>query len=692
MKRSGLSAARFLHLDGFNGWLFADRAHEVEPEHVPGIVEDVRGLTLPRGTLPRTSVAPEVMALATAHGLAFDRMGRAYAVREDHRGFCLFAGCEAPPAPCFGLDDVGRIGGIAIDARDRLYVALPDRGEVRVLRLSPPAEIGRIPMRRPVAVALGPGGRVFVLDIGDPSAPPAGDPIDADVVRVSRPHGDAIVVADNGAIAIVEHQSSIVDLASDGVSFSAVELGRPALPALAFANDSAQSGLVLFVGDALSGRIVEWQITGQTASPIAWSIGIDAWTGLAFRAGALQALGRGCAIGPVSWDANGFYARSLSVVIGPLDSGVPGTEWHRVTGAIDPPPGAASGVAVEILADDDCDAYDPAIVGDDSRWEAQREMVAARPAYPAELAFLSARGRYAYLRLTLHGDGRHSPFLRWLRVEFPRNSYLRFLPAVYSEDPVSRDLSARLLSLFESANADLSRTIDDLRLLFEPLAGDPELLPWLAERLDVLLEPGWPVDKTRRVLANALSLYRQRGTRAAFLQMLTDHGASGAQVIEGIRQRATFVLGSGHLGCDSVLPGSCTPPRMQLDRGVRLGHGRLDSRPSMEADPFTEQRGDLTVLVPATVGANPDVLARVTRIAELEAPAGSAVTVVLVGLRFGLGAGGRLGLDAALGAIAPWQLASDDSGPPQFGPMLLVRDDGELGLGLGPRLGMDSTV
>jgi hypothetical protein len=86
------------------------------------------------------------------------------------------------------------------------------------------------------------------------------------------------------------------------------------------------------------------------------------------------------------------------------------------------------------------------------------------------------------------------------------------------------------------------------------------------------------------------------------------------------------------------------------------------------------------------------VLARVTRIAELEAPAGSAVTVVLVGLRFGLGAGGRLGLDAALGAIAPWQLASDDSGPPQFGPMLLVRDDGELGLGLGPRLGMDSTV
>ncbi len=101
----------------------------------------------------------------------------------------------------------------------------------------------------------------------------------------------------------------------------------------------------------------------------------------------LEALGRGCAVVPVVWDKKGFYARSMSVVLGSLDSGVDGTEWHRVTAAIDPTPGPAAGVAVEILTDDDCEAYDPAIAVADPRWEAPREMVAPRPGYPAELAF-----------------------------------------------------------------------------------------------------------------------------------------------------------------------------------------------------------------------------------------------------------------------------------------------------------------
>ncbi len=72
MKPPGVSAERFLHLDGYSGWLFADRAHEVEPNDVPGIVVEPAGLTLPGGALPRAAVAPDVMALARARGLAFD--------------------------------------------------------------------------------------------------------------------------------------------------------------------------------------------------------------------------------------------------------------------------------------------------------------------------------------------------------------------------------------------------------------------------------------------------------------------------------------------------------------------------------------------------------------------------------------------------------------------------------------------
>jgi phage tail-like protein len=692
MKRWGISAERFLHLDGYNGWLFANRHGEVEPDHVPGVVVTPAGLTLPRGGLPKTVVAPDVMAKAMARGLAFDKMNRAYAVNVARDGFCLFGGCDAPPGPCFDLGGVTSLGGIAIDMRGRLFVALPDAGEVRVFRLSPPASLGSIPMRCPVAVALDRTGRLFVLDLGDAAPPPPGDPIDVEVVRIWRSAGDALTVSDDGAVAVVTRQSSTVDFAADGTTFYAVDLGRPALPAAEFAHASTLAGEVLYLGDAISGRVVEWQILGGRATPLAWSTAIDAWTGLAYAAGGLQALGRTCDITPVTPDGNAFYAKSMSVVLGPLDSGTPQTAWHRVTALVHPTPGKSAGVSVEILADDDCEAYDPATAGGDPRWEAPRELVAPREGHPAELAFLSAQGRYAYLRLTLHGDGRHTPCVRWVRVEYPRNSYLRYLPSIYSEDPTSANFTARLLSMFEAENADLSRTVDLLRLLFEPLAGDADFLPWLAQRLDVMLEPDWPIAKTRRVLADALSLYRKRGTRGAFLQMLTDHGGPGIQVVEGFQRDARLILGGAQLGCDSVLPGACTPPRMQLDRGIRLGQGRLDSRPNMEADPIVEHRGEITVLVPAAVAADATLLARVARIAQLEAPAGTAVTVQALTPRFGLGTGARLDVDAALGAIAPWRLASeaDTASPP--GALLLTSEPGEMALGRGPRLGMDSTV
>ena len=235
------------------------------------------GLTLPGGALPRAAVAPDVMALARARGLAFDRMGRAYAVRDDHAGFCLFAGCEAAPPACFALADAGTLGGIAIDARDRLFVALPDRAEVRVLRLSPPGEIGHIPMRRPVAVGVDARGRAFVLDVGDPTPPPSGDPIDVEVIRVWRADGDVIAVSAEGAVAVVTRQSSTIGFAPDGTNFSVLDLGRPALPAAAFARDAGQPPALL-VGDALSGRIVNWQIQDGQAAPLAWSAGVDAWT------------------------------------------------------------------------------------------------------------------------------------------------------------------------------------------------------------------------------------------------------------------------------------------------------------------------------------------------------------------------------------------------------------------------------
>lgn len=677
MRGHGISAEKFLHLDGWNGWRLARASPEID------IGED--GLTLGVGELPpppplllRSSTRPR------HRGLAFDASGRAIAVAETGRGLGDAASsCDGVPAP-WGLDERIRIGGMATDARGRLFVALPELGELRVLRLSPPGELARLPMNRPVAVAVDARGTIYVLDTAEVVVL---SPSLRELRRVAVPGGETIAASGAGDLLVVSGGSSEIHVAEPGGAFAAFELGRPVLPAIAFENGD---GGTLCIGDEPSRRVVRW--SRPRLQPLAWSRTHGDYAALARRSTdpGLFALGPGLTVARLEFEADGFRSRRGEVILGPLDSGMPGVEWHRVTAMIRPEPDGASDVAVEVVASDDCTAFDL-----DARWGERRDFVAPGRGGPAELALRRVYGRHAYIRLTLRGDGRRAPTLRWLRVEYPRDSYLRYLPEMFSEDRESRDITARFLSIFEAEYADLGRRISELPRLFRPLASDPEYLPWLAARIGLLLDDRWPVEKQRDALARALPLYRRRGTRAAFETFLTDYGAPGLRVIEGFRERTTFILGhSAVLGCNAILQGGCNAPRVVLGRGIRLGTGRLDSRPYAEVDPLVEGRGELVVIVPLAVAARADVLDRVERIAALEAPAGASVRVVTVAPGFRLGIGARVGITTSLGAHRPWRLPAGDD-PPRALPMLLTREPrvgAELVVGRGSRLGMDSTV
>ncbi|WP_437727127.1 phage tail protein [Sorangium sp. So ce861] len=692
MRPSGVSAARFFHLDGWNGWRFA---RSVPPR---GVVFDRRGLHLPPAGLPPGQLVRP--GRAEARGLAFDAAGAPFAGAEGGRGLCLVAGRAEPPPSCWGLPDGARrrIGGIAVDARGRMFLALPDEGEVRVVRLSPPGEIARIPVGRPGGLALDARSRVFVLDLADGPAR-AGSGAGVEVVAVRGAEGDAIAAAGDGLVAVVRAGDARLRLGRGGAPLAEIDLGRPALPAIAFdrAHPAAADEVFLFIGDQRSGRVVRWRVRGGEAVPTGWSAAADAWSALAYRGGALFGLGAGCAVRPVTLEAEGFHAREGRVVLGPLDAGLPDTEWHRVTALVDPPPSAASGVRVEVLAVDEPDereGWDPIAAEaaeDDPRWTPAAELVAPAPGRPAEVALRGALGRCAWVRLTLHGDGRHTPCVRWVRVEHPRASYLRYLPAIYGEDPAGRDLTARLLSLFEAAEVDLGASIARLGRLFAPLSADPGWLPWLAERLGVELDPAWPVPQQRAVLAAAIHVHRRRGTRAALEEVLGWYAGPGVRVVEAGQRGAALLLGGAlPLGCATVLPHAGRPPPAVLGREPALGAARLERGDGAAVEPLLPGRGEILVYLPPSADASPERLARVRRAAEREAPAGTRVRVLGAAARAALGQG-RLGLDAALGRRPPFRLpgAGEPAAP---GPPLLARGSGELALGLGPRLGTDAKL
>ncbi len=118
----------------------------------------------------------------------------------------------------------------------------------------------------------------------------------------------------------------------------------------------------------------------------------------------------------------------------------------------------------------------------------------------------------------------------------PDSVYLKYLPAVYGQDPFMR----RLLLIFESVLVPLERVVDMLPLYTEPELIPEEFLPWLAHWVALSLDSAWPVERQRALVAAAVEIYRWRGTKRGLkLHIVTYTGI--APIIQ--EAQGGFVLG-----------------------------------------------------------------------------------------------------------------------------------------------------
>mgnify|MGYP006283463661 FL=1 len=134
--------------------------------------------------------------------------------------------------------------------------------------------------------------------------------------------------------------------------------------------------------------------------------------------------------------------------------------------------------------------------------------------------FEGARGRYLWVRINVLGTESTTPTLQSFRAYFPRQSYLRYLPAVFQEDEQSAAFLERFLSIFESVFTDVEEQIET-STRFLDAGGIPEqYLSWLGEWLALEADETWDEDAMRSFLRQAPSLYKQRGTRDGLLAVI----------------------------------------------------------------------------------------------------------------------------------------------------------------------------
>lgn len=96
------------------------------------------------------------------------------------------------------------------------------------------------------------------------------------------------------------------------------------------------------------------------------------------------------------------------------------------------------------------------------------------------------------------------------------SAYVRDLPVIYQD----ADFLGRFLQIFESVWEPLEQRQDHIAMYFDPRTCPATFLPWLASWLELSFNAHWPESRRRRLLAEAVELYRWRGTRSGLTHLI----------------------------------------------------------------------------------------------------------------------------------------------------------------------------
>jgi len=347
-----------------------------------------------------------------------------------------------------------------------------------------------------------------------------------------------------------------------------------------------------------------------------------------------------------------------------IDSGMPRCRWHRVRVDADVPSGTSLEIAVA-TSEPTSEGKEPEAQGDDlaktEGWENFKTGVPhpldwqVAPAGTLDFLIEQPPGRHLYVRLRLTGDGKVSPVVRRVRLDFPRITSLELLPPVYRDNPEAEDFTERFLALFDAPISDLDRAIERAPALLDPQGVPADVLPWLGSFLDLMFDPGWNTEMRRQVLSALPELYPQRGTISgltetiklifgvtpAIQELAMERDFGSVANAKGIPQRNQAKLGTVRLFGKSRA-------RFRLNTSA-LGGAPLRSYGNPDHDPLLVQAFRLRVLIPPLAVSSPAARQSLEQLVASQKPAHTVASIRFGGEGFILGDRSAVGVDTIFG-------------------------------------------
>ena len=294
--------------------------------------------------------------------------------------------------------------------------------------------------------------------------------------------------------------------------------------------------------------------------------------------------------------------------------------------------------------------------GDDKNSRTKQEMA-------PDLLFDPNKGRFLWFKLRLITfDRRTRPSINSVRIYYPRLSYLRYLPPVYREDPVSAAFLERFLSLFETIFDGLDQQIDELFRYFDPRLTPKEFLPWLASWVNLSLDDALPEDRVRRFIQRSPILYNRKGTPEALVEFLEIYTGKPVFLTEHSRGLKPLVLGTDdfRMGRGAVLLAS-GPKGMSVGETTVVGYGAIRDRISDADEPFLSMARRFTVVIDMDPVEFQKVEGTLRRIVDEQKPAHTSCRLRSTAVQEGIG-NAVLGVGGKVTDTRPYRIGATPLG------------------------------
>jgi phage tail-like protein len=528
------------------------------PPDAPALVyDDSRHVLELMPAKPPQEVAPPP-------GLAVGVDGEIY--RVDPVGYRLLVRhCDGTEVPLLCEPGIVRApAGLALDRRGFLYVADPAARRVIVLRPDDASSVAILSegLSDPVDVAVAPGGQIYIADraAGRIVRYSAGFAHLEDFVAQgpgrlpAQPRPIAVMVDADGSLLVADgNYPWLLRFSPTGAP-----LGDVSLPALVEPL-KAQNISLDNLASLLAGPAARF-VAGSCAPPFPKNDG-----GVT-----LARIHRDIRLLELRLN-HSFVLRGIFLSAA-LDGGVPGTIWHKLI--VDAALPAGSWITLETATADTT----AALAGPNLSWASAQSggaPIPFNPELPDQLV-QSPPGRYLRLRITLGADGQETPSLRFLKVLYPRISYLDLLPRIYQRDAESALFLQHYLALFEHVLTGIEDRYDAFSSQLDPAAAPAEVVDWLALLMDLSFDPSWPLPQRRALVGEAVALCRRRGTVAGLARFIEIYTGTAPLILEGFccrpSQPAFLGVGRSFLGCSICLSPSSPTEAPEVSLPAAYAH------------------------------------------------------------------------------------------------------------------------